>query len=333
MCQYSAIDGVAQDWHLVHLGSLARGGAGLVMVEATAVLPEGRISPQDLGLWDDRQTAPLARIVEFVRQQGAVAGIQLAHAGRKGSTFRPWDTGRGSVPADQGGWTTVAPSALPFGRYAPPRAMDEDDVDAVVRAWSAAAARALDAGFDVVEIHAAHGYLLHEFLSPISNQRTDAYGGSLHGRARLLLRVVSAVRQVWPADRPLFVRFSGTDWVDGGWDVEQCATVAGWVGELGVDLVDISSGGIDPAQQIPVGPGYQVPLAAHVRAATGLPTTAVGLITEPEQAQQVLDSGAADAVMLGRAMLLDTAWPVHAARRLGAPAPWPAQYARAAELG
>jgi 2,4-dienoyl-CoA reductase-like NADH-dependent reductase (Old Yellow Enzyme family) len=332
MCQYRAVDGVAQDWHLVHLGSLARGGAGLVMAEATAVLPAGRISPQDLGLWDDGQVGPLARIVDFVRAQGAVAGIQLAHAGRKGSSYRPW-SGRGTVPPSAGGWPTVAPSALAFGRSAPPREMTVADIDAVVAAWAAAAGRALAAGFDVVEVHAAHGYLLHEFLSPLSNRRTDAYGGSLANRARLLLRVVAAVRQAWPADRPLFVRFSGTDWVPGGWDVEQCAQVARWCGEQGADLVDVSSGGLDPAQQIPVGPGYQVPLAAQLRAATGLPTVAVGLITTGPQAQQVLDAAAADAVMIGRAMLRDTAWALHAARELGIDVPWPSPYARVAELG
>lgn len=332
MCQYSSTDGHPQDWHLVHLGSLARGGAGLVMMEATAVSPEGRISPADAGIWRSSQAQAYARIVDFMAACGAVPGIQLAHAGRKASTAIPWQ-GRGTVPPDQGGWQSIAPSAIAYEGYDAPVEMTLAQIDAVVAAFADAAVRALDAGFLVAEIHAAHGYLLHEFLSPLSNQRADEYGGSLANRARLLLRVIDEVRAVWPDDRPLFLRISGTDWVPGGWDLEQTITVCQWAADRGIDLIDVSSGGLSAAQQIPVGPGYQVPLARAVREAVDVPVSAVGLITEPAQAQQVLADGSADAVMLGRVMLRNPAWPLHAAQSLGVDVEWPPQYARVSELG
>lgn len=331
MCQYSSRDGMPNDWHLVHLGSFAKGGAGLVMTEATAVVPQGRITPACAGIWSDEQGEAYARTVSFIRSQGAAAGMQLAHAGRKGSSQIPW-RGHGSVPVDQGGWQTQAPSALQFGDYALPTAMTTAEIDALVEAWGAGARRALEAGFDVVEVHAAHGYLLHEFLSPLSNRREDEYGGPLANRARLLLRVVEQVRAVWPQDRPLFVRVSATDWVAGGWTLDECVVVSRWLGELGVDLIDVSSGGLDPSQQIPIGPGYQVPLASRVRNKAGIPTSAVGLILDGAHAEQVLHEGAADAVMVARAMLRDPAWAQHAALDLGAAPPWPQQYHRVVEL-
>jgi 2,4-dienoyl-CoA reductase-like NADH-dependent reductase (Old Yellow Enzyme family) len=331
MCQYSSQDGRPNDWHLVHLGSFAKGGAGLVMMEATAVVPEGRITPGCGGLWTDGQAADYERITAFLHAQGAVAGIQLAHAGRKGSSQIPW-LGRGTVPPDQGGWQTVGPSATPFDGFAAPVAMTQDQIDAVVAAWVAAAQRARGAGFDVVEVHAAHGYLLHQFLSPLSNLRTDEYGGDLSNRARLLLRVAEAVREVWPDDRPVFVRVSATDWIPGGWDPEQTVEVARWLADLGIDLIDTSSGGLSTEQQIPVGPGYQVPLAARIRAEAGVATSAVGLILNGHQAEDVLASGAADAIMLGRPALRDPAWAQHAATELGVEPPWPTQYHRVVEL-
>jgi 2,4-dienoyl-CoA reductase-like NADH-dependent reductase (Old Yellow Enzyme family) len=328
MCQYSSTDGLPNDWHLVHLGGLARGGAGLVMTEATAVTADGRISPVDAGIWTDEQALAYERITRFVTGQGAVPGIQLAHAGRKASTRRPFD-GSGSIAASDGGWQTVAPSALAFGRYATPRAMTVEDIEAVVRAFAAAAVRADRAGFEVAELHAAHGYLLHEFLSPLSNHRDDAYGGDFEGRTRLVIEVAEAVRAVWPSNKPLFVRFSATDWVEGGWTLDETVELSKQVGVLGVDLVDVSSGGLDHRQEIPLGPGYQVPLAARVREGGGLPVAAVGLITEAHQAEQVLIDGAADAVLLARAVLRDPHWPLNAARELGDDVDWPQQYARA----
>jgi 2,4-dienoyl-CoA reductase-like NADH-dependent reductase (Old Yellow Enzyme family) len=328
MCQYSAVDGMPDDWHLVHLGSRAVGGAALVIAEATAVSPEGRISPDDTGIWNDEQADAWARIARFVRDQGAAAGVQLAHAGRKASTHSPWK-GHGSVPAAEGGWETLAPSAVAFGRYAPPREMDEREIEKVVEDFATAAERAREAGFQTVELHMAHGYLLHQFLSPLSNHRTDEYGGSLENRARLPLRVARVVRERWPEDLPLLVRVSGTDWVEGGWDVEQTVQLARWLRDEGVDLIDCSSGGLVPAAEIPVRPGYQVPIAQAVRERAGLPTAAVGLITEPEQAEEIVASGRADAVMLARALLRDPYWPLHAARALGAEVPWPVQYERA----
>jgi 2,4-dienoyl-CoA reductase-like NADH-dependent reductase (Old Yellow Enzyme family) len=330
MCQYSAVDGVPDEWHLVHLGARAAGGFGLVIAEATAVVPEGRITPQDTGLWNDAQVAAWRRVTDVVHRNGALAGVQLAHAGRKASTYRPWDARQGSVPEAEGGWTTVAPSAVAFPGYAEPVALTEDQLRRIPLEFAAAAGRAHRAGFDVVEIHAAHGYLLHQFLSPLSNQRTDEYGGSLENRARLLVEVVDAVRGAWPQDRPLLVRFSATDWVDGGLRVDEVAEVAKDLAGHGVDLVDVSTGGNVHAS-IPVGPGYQVPAARAVREGSGVPVAAVGLIESPQQAEQVLVDGSADVVLLGRAALRDPSWPLRAAHELGVPdgeAPWPDQYRR-----
>ncbi len=328
MCQYSSVDGRPTDWHLVHLGALARGGAGLVVTEATAVTPEGRISPQDAGIWTDEQARDYARIVAFIQGQGAAAGIQLGHAGRKASTLRPWD-GTGSVALDAGGWVTVAPSAVAYDGFASPRELSATQIATIVEAFVAAARRADDAGFDVVEIHAAHGYLLHQFLSPLSNLRTDDYGGSLQGRSRALLEVADGVRAVWPEDKPLFVRMSGTDWVDGGWAIGETVQLAKELRERGVDLIDVSSGGLDPRQMIPVGPGYQVHLARAVREGADIAVTTVGLITEPQQAEAIVAGGDADAVMLARAVLRDPSWPQRAAYELGDATVWPAQYDRA----
>lgn len=330
MCQYSCVDGFADEWHLVHLGSRAVGGAGLVVVEATAVEPRGRISPEDLGLWSDAHAAPLARIAAFVRAQGAVPGIQLAHAGRKASTYRPW-SGHGAVPVDQGGWRDViAPSAIPFSDdYSRPREMTAADLVAVREAFVAATRRAANAGFQFLELHAAHGYLLHSFLSPLANQRADQYGGSLENRLRFVLEVTDAVRAAWPDELPLAVRISGTDWVAGGWTIDDSVILARELRARGVDLVDVSSGGLSPAQRIPLGPGYQVPLAARVRQEAGIPTIAVGLITDPHQAEAILATGQADLVALAREFLRDPYWPLHAASALGVDLPWPAQYERA----
>ncbi len=328
MCQYSSVDGHPTDWHLVHLGGIARGGAGLVLAEATAVTAEGRISPSDAGIWTDAQAADYQRINAFIRQQGAVPGVQLAHAGRKASTRVPW-TGSGSVPADEGGWATVGPSPVAFGDYAQPKELSIADIQELVRAWADAASRALTAGYDVIEIHGAHGYLLHEFLSPVSNQRADAYGGDLNGRSRLLREVVDAVRAVWPDDKPLLVRLSATDWVDGGLTVDEVAEVARDLKGRGVDLIDVSSGGNSPDQKIAVGPGYQVPFARTVREVSGLPVGAVGLITEPQQAETILADGSADAVFLARALLREPSWPQRAADELGDDVYWARQYERA----
>jgi 2,4-dienoyl-CoA reductase-like NADH-dependent reductase (Old Yellow Enzyme family) len=334
MCQYSCENGMASDWHLVHLGSRAVGGAGLVFCEATAVEARGRISPEDLGIWSDAHIEPLARVTRFVREQGSVAGIQLAHAGRKASTFRPW-SGTGMIPASQGGWNeVVAPSAVQFAtEYPMPTALTEDGIAGVVRAFGEAAARALEAGFQVVEIHAAHGYLLHEFLSPLSNLRTDRYGGSLENRTRIVREVVEEVRRRWPEGLPLFVRISSTDWTDGGWDVEQSVDLARALQPLGVDLVDCSSGGNVAKAQIPLGPGYQVQFAERIKRDVGILTAAVGMITEAEQADMIIQTGHADLVLLAREMLRDPYWPLHAAQKLGQEASWPMQYLRAAPQG
>ena len=332
MCQYSSEDGFATDWHLVHLGSRAVGGAGLVMVEASAVLPEGRISSGDLGIWKDDHIPMLARIASFLRSQGARAGIQIAHAGRKGSMTPPFGGERLLGPAE-GGWTPVAPSAVAFSpRYAVPRALDQAGIEEVVEAFARAARRALAAGFDLVEIHSAHGYLLHEFLSPLANQRTDGYGGSFENRTRLLMEVVDAVRGVWPIGLPLFVRISATDWVEGGWNIEDSVQLAKKLREHGVDLVDVSSGGMAPNAQIPAAPGYQVPFAARIRREAGIPTAAVGMITEPIQANAIVDEGQADLVLLAREMLRDPYWGVHATAGMSEPSSWPVQYLRAAPL-
>jgi 2,4-dienoyl-CoA reductase-like NADH-dependent reductase (Old Yellow Enzyme family) len=339
MCQYSSVDGVASDWHLAHLGSRAIGGAGLVFTEATAVVPEGRISPQDAGLWREEQIAPLARITKFLHEHGACAGIQLAHAGRKASMPPPWEPARWLCEAE-GGWSNVAgPSPLAYAEnYATPQELDRDAIHALTASFAAAAERALKAGFDVVEIHAAHGYLLHEFLSPASNQRTDEYGGSFVNRTRLMLEVATAVRAVWPEELPLLVRISATDWATDpnmlAWDVEQSVTLAKMLhARAGVDVVDCSSGGNLHQAKVPVGPGYQVPFAARIRRESGVATAAVGLITQPEQADAIIRNGEADLVMLGREMLRDPYWPLHAARALGQTVSWPVQYLRAAEPG
>jgi 2,4-dienoyl-CoA reductase-like NADH-dependent reductase (Old Yellow Enzyme family) len=331
MCQYSCErrDGVPAEWHMVHLGSLARGGAGLVIAEATAVVPEGRITAWDLGLWNDAQRDGLARIVAFMHSQGARAGIQIAHAGRKASTYREW-SGRGTQPIADGGWQSVAPSGVAFEGYDAPRAMTTEDIDAVVVAFGSAARRAVEAGFDVIEIHAAHGYLLHQFLSPLSNLRDDEYGGSLEGRARLLLQVVAEVRAAVGEAVPIFVRLSATDWVEpDGWTLEQTATVAGWARDAGADLFDVSSGGLIPGARVPFAPGYQVHFASAVRAATGTPVATVGLITEPEQAEEIMASGNADAVLIGREFLRDPNFALRAAHELGVEVDyWPPQLAR-----
>ncbi|QDZ16492.1 NADH:flavin oxidoreductase/NADH oxidase [Humibacter ginsenosidimutans] len=332
MCQYSVMtrDGVPTPWHLMHLGSIAAGGSSLVIAEATAVTPGGRISDRDTGIWNDDQVDAWRPIARFIAEQGAVPGIQLAHAGRKASTWSPWgEDGRsGSIPADSGGWTALAPSPIAFHGLAVPEELDLEGIDRVVDAFTAAARRSVKAGFGMVEIHAAHGYLLHEFLSPASNVRVDAYGGSLENRARLLLRVVASVREAI-GDLPLFVRFSASEWVPTGWDVDECATVAQWCADAGADFFDISSGGNVPAD-IPVGPGYQVPFAARIRELTGLPVSAVGIITEPAQAAEVVASGQADAVSLARELLRDPHFPLRAAHELGVEVDyWPGQYLRA----
>ncbi len=333
MCMYSCneLDGMANAWHMVHLGARAAGGAGVVFTEATAVEARGRISPQDLGIWSDAHVAPLQPITAFIRQCGAVPGMQLAHAGRKASTYRPWDSRRGRVPDAEGGWEPVGPSPLPFSPADPPPAeLGAADIAQVVAAFAAAARRALEAGFEVIELHGAHGYLIHEFLSPLSNHRTDPYGGSLENRTRLLREVVDAVRKVWPERLPLWVRISATDWAEaGGWDVDQSVAAARMLGEHGVDVIDCSSGGTLPAPRIPMGPGYQVPFAERVRREAGIATAAVGLITEPQQADAIVAEGRADLVLLGRQFLRDPYWGLHAAAALGVDHPWPDQYLRA----
>src|SRR3954464_3033261 len=329
MCQYSSEDGFATDWHLVHLGSRAVGGASLVFTEAAAVTPEGRISPQDLGLWKDEQVDRLMPIVRFGRAQGAEMGIQLAHAGRKGSTARPWE-GNGPVPPGQGGFRIVGPSAVPFReKDQVPQELDEAGIARIVRGFADAAERALRAGFTVIELHAAHGYLLHEFLSPLSNRRADRYGGSIENRARMILETVRAVRSRWPEWLPLFVRVSATDWMPGGWTADDTVWLARRLKDEAVDLVDCSSGGAVPGGQIPVGPGYQVPFAERVRRETGMPTGAVGLIRSSYQADHILRSGQADLVVIARQLLRDPYWPLHAARELGVDLAWPLQYQRA----
>ena len=334
MCEYSSEDGFANDWHVVHLGSRAVGGAGLVFTEATAVTPEGRISPQDLGLWKDDHVDILARIVRFIHAQGSVAGIQLAHAGRKASTYRPW-SGSGRIGELEGGWRNVlAPSPIRFAdNYPQPIEMTRGMIDAAIAAFGAAAGRAVKAGFRVLEIHAAHGYLIHEFLSPLSNRRGDRYGGSFENRTRFVKDVVAAVRKVWPAELPLFIRISATDWTDGGWDIDQSVALAKELKPLGVDLVDCSSGGNVAGAAIPIGPGYQVPFAETIRAAAGVLTGAVGLITTPQQAEEIVASGKADAVVLARELLRDPYFPLRAGRELGQEIAWPAQYLRAAPQG
>lgn len=329
MCQYSSPGGVPTDWHLVHLGSRAVGGAALVFTEATAVSPEGRISPEDTGIWNGEQVAAWSRIVSFIRGQGAVAGIQLAHAGRKASTDAPW-RGGGPLDAEHGGWTPVAPSAIPFDEGHPvPIALDTDGIAKVIEDFRAAAKRAREARFEVIEIHGAHGYLIHQFLSPLSNTRTDRYGGSLENRARLLREVIAAVRESWPAPMPLWVRLSATDWAEGGWDIGECVQLARMLRADGVDVIDCSSGGTVPHAKIPVGPGFQVPFAARIRREAGIPTSTVGLITEPRQAEEILQRGDADVIEMAREFLRDPYFPRRAAKELGESVRVPDQYGRA----
>ncbi len=327
MCQYCATEGLADDWHLVHLGSRAVGGAALVFVEATAVTRDGRISSGDMGIWDDRHVEPLARIARFVHARGAVAGIQLAHSGRKASCDVPWNGGARLKTPEQGGWMAVAPSPIPFNEDDPtPVPLDEAGIDGIVAAFEAAARRALAAGFRVLEIHSAHGYLLHEFLSPLSNHRTDRYGGSLENRMRLPLRVAESLRRLMPRELPLFIRISATDWVEGGWDVEQSVFLAKHLRELGVDLIDVSSGALVPKARIPVGKGYQVPFARRIRDEAEIRTGAVGLITEPYHADEIVTGGDADLIFLGRELLREPYWAWKAQHELGEEPAWPTQY-------
>ena len=327
MCQYSAEEGLADDWHLVHLGSRAAGGAALIFVEATAVTRDGRISPGDMGIWGEQHIEPLARIARFVHSQGAVAGIQLAHAGRKASCQPPWEGGASLKSPQEGGWTVVGPSAIPFNDGDPvPVALDEQSIEAIVAAFEAATQRALTAGFRVIEIHAAHGYLLHEFLSPLANTRTDRWGGSLENRMRLLLLVADRLRRIVPAELPLFVRISATDWADGGWDLEQSVVLCRELKVLGVDLIDVSSGALVPKARIPVGKGYQVPLARRIRDDAKISTGAVGLITEAQQANEIVTGGDADLVFIGRELLREPYWALKAQHELGEEPTWPVPY-------
>jgi len=334
MCTYSAEQGKASDWHLVHLGALASGGAGLVLTEATSVQPVGRISPADLGLWSDDHIEPLARVTHAVRSRGAVAGIQLAHAGRKAGTRLPGE-GSGTIPLEQGGWTIFAPSAIPFADgFATPNELDIAGIESVVAAFAQSAHRAVEAGFGVVEVHAAHGYLIHQFLSPLSNARTDAYGGSFENRIRLLLEIVRGTRRTLPDRVPLFVRLSATDWAEvGGWVINETVALSKVLREEGVDLIDTSSGGTLPSASIPLGPGYQLPFAERIRREVGVATGAVGLITSPAQADQIVRNGQSDLVLLGRELLRNPFWPLHAAAALGHNISWPRQYLRAAPVG
>lgn len=333
MCQYSARDGMAADWHFVHYGSRAVGGAALMIVEASAVTPEGRISPGDLGLWNDAQIEPLARIARFAQAQGCVAAIQLAHAGRKASVGLGWQAQR-SLRADEGGWASVAPSPVSFGEgYAVPGELDASGIQRLIAQFVTSAKRACEAGFQAVEIHAAHGYLLHQFLSPLSNQRSDAYGGSFENRTRLVREVVTAVRAEWPQRLPLLIRLSATDWVEGGWTTDETVELCRELKNLGVDLVDTSTGGLLPTALIPVGPGFQTEFAARIRREAGIATAAVGLITAPAQADHILRSGQADMVLLGREILRNPYWPLQAAAELGQAGKWSPQYLRAAPAG
>jgi 2,4-dienoyl-CoA reductase-like NADH-dependent reductase (Old Yellow Enzyme family) len=329
MCEYSSDDGFANDWHLVHLGSRAVGGAGLVMTEAAAVEARGRISPADLGIWQDAHIEALARITRFVRGQGAVPGMQIAHAGRKASTRVPWEGGA-VIPVSDGGWTPVGPSPIPFRPVDPaPLELAQSEIRAVIESFAAAARRALAAGFELLEIHAAHGYLIHSFLSPLSNQRADEYGGSFENRIRFALEVAAAVRGAWPEPQPLFMRISASDWIEGGWQIQDSVELARRLHPLGVDLVDCSSGGVAPNAKIQLGPGYQVPFAAEIRREAGILTGAIGLITDPHQADNIIRQGQADLVLLAREFLRDPYWPLHAAQALGAAPAVPKQYTRA----
>ena len=333
MCMYSSVDGFANDWHLVHLGSRACGGAALVLTEATAVEPEGRISPEDLGLWKDEHIEFLKRITTFIKSQGSAPGIQLAHAGRKASTFAPQAGKRGIVPKDKGGWTSLAPSPVPFNPGDPaPEELTVEGIQRIVRKFRDAATRAVQAGFEVIEVHSAHGYLLDEFLSPLANRREDAYGGSFDNRTRIVREVVSAIREVWPESKPLFVRFSVTDWKEPeGWTVEQSVELARLLGWLGVDLIDCSSGGLVPDAKVPTTPGYQTPFAERIRREAGIATGAVGLITTTAQADEIIRTGKADVILMARGFLRDPYFPLHAAAELRQEITWPKQYQRATE--
>lgn len=329
MCQYSAMEGMPNNWHLVHLGSRAVGGVGLVMVEATAVHPVGRISPADLGIWNNEQRDAFKPIVAFLKEHGAVPGIQLAHAGRKASIASPWKGG-GAIDGKHGGWMPEAPSPIAFSdKHVVPREMTKKDIESVVQDFEAAAKRALEAGFEVVEIHAAHGYLMHEFLSPLSNHRTDEYGGSIENRMRFPLQVAERVRKIWPAKWPVFVRISATDWVDNGWDLPQSIVFAKQLKDVGIDLIDCSSGGTTAQAKIPAGPSYQVPFAAAIRDQAQIFTGAVGIITSATQAEKILQEGEADVLFIGRELLRDPYFPLHAAKELGVDLKWPVQYDRA----
>jgi 2,4-dienoyl-CoA reductase-like NADH-dependent reductase (Old Yellow Enzyme family) len=329
MCQYSYTDGLSNDWQVIHLGARAAGGAGLIIAEATAVEARGRITPHDVGLWRDDQIEPLRRVTRVIKENGAVAGVQLAHAGRKASTHRPWDGGK-PVPMEDGGWQVVGASPIPFAEgYQAPHELGRDEIRGIQTAFQQAAVRALEAGFELAEIHGAHGYLLHSFYSPLSNKRTDEYGGSFDNRIRFLMETVAAVRSVWPDRLPLIVRISGTDWAEGGWTVEESVELGKRLKAAGVDLVDCSSGGNDPTPRIPTGPGYQVPIAEAVRRGAGISTAAVGLITAPVQAEEIIHNERADLVLLGREMLRDPYWALHAAPLLKQAGPVPAQYLRA----
>ncbi|MFL9829987.1 NADH:flavin oxidoreductase/NADH oxidase [Flavobacterium sp. ST-87] len=330
MCQYSSIDGFANDWHLVHLGSRASGGAGLIIQEATAVAPEGRISPEDLGIWKDGHIEKLKTITAFIKSQNAVPGIQLAHAGRKASVSSPWN-GNKKLTAADGGWQTVAPSAIPYHDTEPflPEALDRNGIQKLISDFKTATRRAVQAGYEVLEIHAAHGYLNHQFLSPLSNERTDEYGGSFENRIRFTMEVLEAVQTEWPADLPLFVRISATDWAEGGWNIEESIQLSKILKEKGVDLIDVSSGGLVSHQKIPVEPGYQVPFAEKIKTETGILTAAVGLITEAHQAEEIIVSGKADLVLFARESLRDPNLALHFAKALETEVPWPVQYERA----
>ena len=327
MCQYSCEDGLPNEWHLVHLGSRAIGGAALVMTEAAGVSPVGRITPWDAGIWDAKHVAAWQPIARFIRENGAVPGIQLAHAGRKASCDKPWNGG-GPLARDAGGWKTLGPSEIAFGNYPAPRAMSAADIEACVADFRLATDRALQAGFEVVEVHGAHGYLLHEFLSPLSNHRTDDFGGSLSNRMRFPLLVAQTVREAWPQDKPVFMRISASDWKEGGWDLEQSVAFARELKAIGIDLIDCSSGGNAADQKIVLGPGYQVPFSAAIRRDAGIPTAAVGLISDAVQAEHIIATGQGDAVSLARALLRDPYWPRHAAKALGVAFDWPDQYKR-----
>lgn len=328
MCQYSSENGMPNDWHLVHLGSRAVGGAGAIIVEATAVSPEGRITPDDSGIWTDAHAQAFQRITRFIRGQNCVPGIQLAHAGRKASTDAPW-RGDIALSSSERGWIPVAPSAIAFDDESPtPKAMDSADISKVLEDFKLATRRSLDAGFEVVEIHMAHGYLLHEFLSPLSNQRNDEYGGNFENRTRLPLEVASAVREIWPSRWPVFVRISATDWVEGGWDLPQSIRFCRLLKGIGIDLIDCSSGGLTADAKIPAKPGYQLPFADAIRKEAQMATGAVGLITKAENAEEIITSGQADAIFLARELLRRPYWPLHTAHKLGVPVAWPKQYER-----